>query len=834
MKASLIGTTSSGMTAGTTQYQPFVTQMSSTSWASSLTAGVQAPLPHAITLDRLRVVVATAPGVGKNLVIVVLKNGSATGITCTISGTATSAQDLTHTASYSAADTITFQSTLDTGGTDPGTTYWSARQDASGMFAILGSLSGTATGFLPIMGANANSMTSGDSGVIAPCAGTVQSLFLNCTASAANFTVYLNGVAQTLATGVMGAATASDITHSFAVAAGDRILIRNTGTGRASSWGVSFLPTTDGQSFVGAVGNGNTSTSATNYVSPINVSGGPGATESVVQMILPACTMLGIYAQTSTSPGVAPKAYTFTARQNAANTSAAVTINDATSTPNDGTSGREGKTTGLTITVNDDDLFATSIAPASTPIGCHVYVSYLISMTSGSTAWTQSVNATFSASGVLVKQTSRANSAIFSTSGVLSKVTARLLTANFSDTGILSRFIAKAPFTATHSASGVLSKQQQRTLTATFSTAGQLIGRAATRLLTAVFSSSGSLNRRAARTLTASHSAAGTLTKQTNKTPFTATFSSSGVVSGAHGVAKLLTATYIATGQLTNRTLARSFIATYSAAGNLARLLSRPLAGTFSTSGSLSRSSGIAPFVATLVASGALSRLPGKSLSGTYSASGQLTKQPRKSFTATFSSAGSLVKSLARALAGVFSGSGSLAGVKIGGHNQSFTATFSTAGNITNRSIGRQHTATYQTSGNLNKTTARRLTATASTAGNLVGSKILHKVLTATFSASGTLVRTAGKLLTASYSTIGSLLSAVLPGPIKLPAHWIQVFIGNVARYILQVKNTTGWSKADNKNATTWQNGVNKNGTQWQQRDDGADTAWKQTGGDKS
>lgn len=770
MKASLIGTTSSGMTAGTTQYQPFVTQMSSTTWASSLTAPVQAPVPNAITLDRLRVVVATAPGTGKNLVIVVLKNGTATALTCTISGTSTSAQDLSHTVSYSAGDTITFQSTLDTGGTDPGTTYWSARQDASGMFAILGSLSGTAMGFLPIMGANSNSMTSGDSGVIAPCAGTIENLFLNATASAGNFTVYLNGVAQTLATGVMGAATASDITHNFAVAAGDRILIRNTGTGRACSWGVSFLPTTANQSFVGAVGNGNTSTSATNYVSPINVSGGPGASEPVVQMILPACTLLGIYAQTSTSPGVAPKAYTFTARQNATNTSAAVTVNDATSVPNDGSSGREGHTTGLTITVNDDDLFATSIAPASTPIGSHVYVSYLISMTSGSTAWTQSVSGTFSTAGILVKQTSKANSATFSTSGTLSKLTSKLLTAGFSGSGNLNMFTARI-LAATFSASGLLSKQQQRTLTATFSTAGAIISRLVSKLLPATFSSSGFLNRAVSRPLTATYSSSGVLNKRTNKSAFTAIYSSSGVLTAAHGITRTLTATYIASGQLTNRAIGRTLTATYSTAGSLIRAIRRPLAGVFSTSGSLSRSTSVAPFVATLVASGALSKVPGRKLTATYSASGQLTKQPGKLFTATFSTSGSLLRSVGKFLSGVFSGSGVLTNVHSGGHSQTFTATFSTSGNL-KRTANKSLAATYQGSGSLNKQTGRKLVGTFSSSGNLSPSHGRYVVFTATFRTAGVLLRGARRLFRATFSTSGTISGTIKPGPVKNPTTW--------------------------------------------------------------
>lgn len=388
MKALLTGTTSSAITAGTTQYEPFMTQASTNSWSSSLTAATQTPVPHALTLDFLRVKVATAPGSGKNLVIVVLKNGTATALTCTISGTNTTAQDLTHTVSYSAGDTITLQATLDTGGTAFGTIYWSARQDASGAFALIGAVTSASAGFYPAMGSIGSAGTSGDTGLIVPCAGTVQSFYVNASASAGNFAVYKNAVAQTLTTGSMGAATGNDTTHSFSVVAGDRILVRNTGTARVSSWGMSFLPTTDGQSFVGAVSNGNVSTSSTTYLPTVNVSGSPSTTES--WGMLQACTLVGLFAQTSVSPGVSPKAYTFTARQNSTNTAATFAINDASSAPNDGTSGRANNIAGQSITINDDDLISTSIVPASTPIGLHVYVSILISISSGGTGWTAS------------------------------------------------------------------------------------------------------------------------------------------------------------------------------------------------------------------------------------------------------------------------------------------------------------------------------------------------------------------------------------------------------------------------------------------------------------
>lgn len=381
MKAQFVGWTQSSITAGTTMYEPFITQQSSNSWNSSLTAAEEIPLPHAITLDRLIVQVDVGPGTGKNLVFTVLKNGSATALTATISGSSTQSSDVTHTVSFAQGDQITIQVALDSGGTVPGTIYWNARQDASGMFAMLGAITSSSTGYLPVMGSG-TPLAVGDAEVIVPCGGTVENLFVNSSGTAGNWTVYKNTVAQTLATGAMGGTTANDTTHSFTVVAGDRIAIRNTGTGRVTSWGISFAPTTDGQSFLTAVTNGNVSTSATTYIPATQVSGSPATSES--SAMLQAATLLAVYGQTSVSPGVSPKQYTLQARQNSGNVSgASFVIQDSSSTPNDGSSGRANNVTGLTATINDYDLFDTSVTPSSTPIGLHAYVSMLISMTSG-------------------------------------------------------------------------------------------------------------------------------------------------------------------------------------------------------------------------------------------------------------------------------------------------------------------------------------------------------------------------------------------------------------------------------------------------------------------
>lgn len=387
MKSFLIGYTSNSITADGTAYnQPVVTNGSANSWSSSLSGVNQQPLPHAITLDRLRVKVATAPGTGKNLVFTILKNGVATALTCTISGAATTAQDLSHTVSFAAGDTITMQCTLDTGGTPSAQTWWTTRQDATGNYAVLGSKNTTATGIVAGQGVSTGTFPSSDAGTIIPCAGTISNLYVNASGATGTITINKNGTGQTV-TIVLAANTGNDTTHSFSVAAGDRISINNTVTGRSFGFGFTFAPTTDGNSFIGHADNGhNTNNAATAYYQLLaDGDGSWDTTETNTQLMLQACTLTGIFSQTQVSPGVAPKAYAFTARQNAADTAATVTINDASASPNDG-NGRAGNLTGQSITIADDDLVDVKCVPTSTPSGLHAYNSILINVASSSSS----------------------------------------------------------------------------------------------------------------------------------------------------------------------------------------------------------------------------------------------------------------------------------------------------------------------------------------------------------------------------------------------------------------------------------------------------------------
>lgn len=354
-------------------------------------------VPHALTLDMLRVIVTTAPGGAASWTVTIMKNGVATALTCTISGSSTSAQDLTHSVSFAAGDLISIQWTPASTPAASGTVYWTCRQSATNLFSLQGMVLTTAasTIFCPPMNRAASSSTDALGQVVIPTAGTLKNLtFYTNSAPGASaswaVTVIKNGSASTLTCTLSGASAvlASDTADTVSVAAGDTISIQIAPTGsptlNIAAFALSFSPTNDGESFICYSGNGQSpSTSVTSFQEPIGADTVWNATETNVQMIMQATTLKAIYAATSVSPGISPKAYAFTARNNAADTAAAVTINDA-STVNG--SGRWGSTAGQSITVNDDDKFAIKSIPTSTPSSLFAKTSLLLYIAPASSA----------------------------------------------------------------------------------------------------------------------------------------------------------------------------------------------------------------------------------------------------------------------------------------------------------------------------------------------------------------------------------------------------------------------------------------------------------------
>lgn len=387
MKSYIIGSTSSAPSTSAVNYNS-PTSGGTGSWGTVEATRSQV-VPHAMTLDRLRVAVTTAPGAGKSYQFTLMVNGVASTLTCIISGTATSEQDIAHSVSLNAGDTISLRCTPTGTPAASGVCYWTIRQSATDLFGVLGqnvASPTTGTNWQPAQNRALISSTNVLANQIVPTAGVLKNLFVNYRSApgASNslaVTLYVNGVASTLTTTVSGTATqSSDTTHSVSVNAGDKIALQLVATGTpvstTVSFGMSFDPTTDGESFIANNANGvSASTTATNYQNLVGPDATWNATEANRLTRLAAGTIKAMYIETSVSPGVSPKAYAFTLRQNTVDTAAAVTINDASTAVG---STRNGSITGLNIAVTDDDRFALKSVPTGTPSAVFAKMSLLI------------------------------------------------------------------------------------------------------------------------------------------------------------------------------------------------------------------------------------------------------------------------------------------------------------------------------------------------------------------------------------------------------------------------------------------------------------------------
>ena len=92
---------------------------------ASTESTVQVAAGAAGTLSSFEFNVSSSPGFGASWTVTVRKNGANTSVTCTISGAATSCTDSSHTASFSAGDTLSIR-IVGAGGPGAGTPLWHA------------------------------------------------------------------------------------------------------------------------------------------------------------------------------------------------------------------------------------------------------------------------------------------------------------------------------------------------------------------------------------------------------------------------------------------------------------------------------------------------------------------------------------------------------------------------------------------------------------------------------------------------------------------------------------------------------------------------------------
>ncbi len=395
MDSFFIGTTTQNQSTSATNYAAINGKMGS--W-SATENDVSQVIPHALTISNLRIDVATAPGASKSYAYTVQKNGSDTGLTVTISGTTPLTQtDNTHTASFSAGDTISLKSVpAGSSPTAPSGLCVSLKQTSASGQAILYGTCGTqitAGGFISPVSNSTNATELATSSVV-PYDGTVSNLWLKTDVDpggSATWTtkIRLNeaSISPTIQAVVThgqgvdgnGHYTSSDTTNTHHFTAGQRIstnvVIASISANCRISGSFTWNPDVAGKAMGMWSCTATTTTNATRYCVPSGCDTAYFSTEGVGggQAVLQACTLETLYLSTPSGQSVSPGTYAVTARANSTTDTALTATISATA----------ASITGQAVTVSAGDKYDLEIIPASSPTARNlaIGVGYYLSTT---------------------------------------------------------------------------------------------------------------------------------------------------------------------------------------------------------------------------------------------------------------------------------------------------------------------------------------------------------------------------------------------------------------------------------------------------------------------
>jgi hypothetical protein len=346
--------------------------------------------------QNLTIRLATAPGAGTSRTFTIQKNNVDDALTITISNTATTGSDLTHTVSYAAGDTIRLHMTVS--GSPAASEFSSAIEfvptvDGETIYEFGSDLTGGNPDTGVLSGSTSEAAANYSTRHLVPMAGTLTKLRVNTRGPGPNgggtfaYSIVLNGVTQdgsggtvnTTATMTSGVFTANS-SFSLSVAAGDVLSVKYVAVGgiSGSAWdaGTIVVVPTVAASIVALGDITGPSTSAARYAYPraaIGILDSWNATESTRLYPAPAVTTVyisAIYAQVSVTPA-AGKTWTFTLRINGAGTAAAVTITSA---------GATASVTGLAVALAPGDTWTLQSSPSGTPAAALARISLLIGL----------------------------------------------------------------------------------------------------------------------------------------------------------------------------------------------------------------------------------------------------------------------------------------------------------------------------------------------------------------------------------------------------------------------------------------------------------------------
>lgn len=327
---------------------------------------VSSPMPIAGTIDNLYIWFDTDPGGGaKSYTFVLNKNGSNTALTCTVSGSATTCNDITNSVTVAAGDLIEWRATAAAVPTPPAYFTIASRFTATGAESVIGSstsvnTSPTARWLTPDQ--NIDTTTSyAISAAPMPTAGTLDRLYMSNAANANTLTVtlYKNGSATALT--CAGSTSCSDVSNSVSFSAGDTLSVRmvnSSSTAQSPNYTMRWTPTTAPEVplfyayDVGGLGG-------TPADGGFQTGRFTGALGTIVYSMPVAATFKKLYSVVSAAPGAA-KSRTVTTYKNTSVQSLTCVISGATTTTCNDT------TNSFTANVGDSMEYVSTPAGAPT------------------------------------------------------------------------------------------------------------------------------------------------------------------------------------------------------------------------------------------------------------------------------------------------------------------------------------------------------------------------------------------------------------------------------------------------------------------------------------
>lgn len=367
MITNIIGNSSGALTVTTDKFNGIF--MFTSAWGTAITT--QNVMPCAGTFQNFYIKAATGNPSGKTFKI--YKNGLDTAISIVLGANATTGNDITHTVSFVAGDTVSVHATGGDGTTNMGIISWALGANCAANVSMLLGSSGGAMGttfpvFLPVSGLG-NQVSGGSSEeAVMPTAGTIKNAYAvsNTNIAAAStliHTLVKNGTPTSLVATISASTSTGNDTnagHGVSVIQGDRIYwsVSSTGTPGSKTVAVSaeFDPTIDGESVIMFVPQGQSPSASANRWAPMGSNNDAySTTEAAAETLTLAAIWkkLTLYFFTTPSPG------TFKFQGVFGLSSLGPTLTMSTS----GTFTDNSNTT----TSTDGETVSMSIVPASTP-----------------------------------------------------------------------------------------------------------------------------------------------------------------------------------------------------------------------------------------------------------------------------------------------------------------------------------------------------------------------------------------------------------------------------------------------------------------------------------